>query len=540
MATIYDVLVAQNVVSVGWAMPILPRSQLVQAEWLSRVGYTNPFLADRIELEARVLGDDFVRSSARIQYQPRSSVDEMFPNAGPLRQLTERLVDKMRSKLLAAYDASEQERIIYRDLAMYALYTRYMSRVVDVPFDRYGQRLQQDVAKSFADFCNSFRHYFELPGQQIPNVPAVEIVFAGLFQIERAFFHVFRYIIGGTLEAARLRAAVWQSVFTHDMQRYSRGLFRVMGEIPTLITGPSGTGKELVARAIAYSRFVEFDSKSKRFVTDYQTSFYGLNVSALSSELIESELYGHVKGSFTGASCDRAGILDPAVCRPEDTVFLDEIGELDPRIQVKLLRVLQEREFQRVGDVEVQRFVGKVVAATNRDLALEMREGRFREDLYYRLCADRIETPSLRSQLQESQDDLVNFVRFIARQFLAGMEDEIESLTADSINWIQENLGPDYPWSGNIRELEQCVRSVMIRGRYSPPRIDEVGDRETLHWRERFLADVRTGRLTRAQLDQAYCKLVYEQLGNYEAAAERLGVDSRTVRRFVTMDSSRD
>ena len=114
-----------------------------------------------------------------------------------------------------------------------------------------------------------------------------------------------------------------------------------------LITGESGTGKELVARAIAMARYIPFDAKSKSFVSDYTQSFYPLNLSALSPTLIESELFGHRRGAFTGALEDRAGWLE--TCPPLGTVFLDEIGELDPTIQVKLLRVLQTRRFQRLG-----------------------------------------------------------------------------------------------------------------------------------------------------------------------------------------------
>jgi hypothetical protein len=187
------------------------------------------------------------------------------------------------------------------------------------------------------------------------------------------------------LAAARLRAAIWQSVFTHDMRRYQRALYRYMGDITTLITGPSGTGKELVAQSIAYSRFVEFDSKARRFATNYADSLVSLNLTAIAPTLIESELFGHAKGAFTDAKTERQGYLDEAKCPRWGTVLLDEIGDLDAQIQVKLLRVLQNREFQRVGDSTTRKFVGKIVAATNRDLAAEMEAGRFREDFYYRL-----------------------------------------------------------------------------------------------------------------------------------------------------------
>src|SRR5207244_4143346 len=139
-------------------------------------------------------------------------------------------------------------------------------------------------------------------------------------------------------------------------------------------------------------------------------------------------------------------------------VFLDEIGELDAGIQVKLLRVLQTGRFQKLGASDDLEFRGKIIAATNRDLAAEMRAGRFREDFYYRLCADRITTPSLREQLADAPDDLHDMLRFIARKEIG--EAEAESLAAEVGDWIRQNLGRDYPWPGNFRELEQCVRNV--------------------------------------------------------------------------------
>ena len=126
-------------------------------------------------------------------------------------------------------------------------------------------------------------------------------LFACFFQIRRAFDLIFRHIIGASRPAANLRATVWQSIFTHDMRRYRRSLYRRMHDVTTLVTGPSGTGKELVARAIGLSRYIPFDPDREMFVADLDGSFHALNLSALSPTLIESELFGHRKGAFTGA-----------------------------------------------------------------------------------------------------------------------------------------------------------------------------------------------------------------------------------------------
>jgi transcriptional regulator with PAS, ATPase and Fis domain len=328
------------------------------------------------------------------------------------------------------------------------------------------------------------------------------------------------------MASARLRAAVWQSIFTCDMRRYRRALYSRMGDITTLITGPSGTGKELVARAIGLSRYIPFDPKAKRFATDFARCFYPINLSALSPTLIESELFGHKKGAFTGAVADRAGFFE--LCSADGAVFLDEIGDLDPAIQVKLLRVLQTRVFQRIGDPADRRFEGKVVAATNRDPAKEMQEGRFREDLYYRLCSDVIVTPALRDQLEGSPEQLHNLLLFITRR-VAGPE-EAETLAEEVARWIRENLDPDYAWPGNVRELEQCVRNIMVRKAYQPSKTPALKPREV------FLHAIGAGSLTADELLQQYCTLVYAETGSYQETSRRLNLDRRTVKTRIDHD----
>jgi DNA-binding NtrC family response regulator len=238
-------------------------------------------------------------------------------------------------------------------------------------------------------------------------------------------------------------------------------------------------------------------------------------------------LFGHAKGSFTGAVADRAGWLEQ--CKPLGTVFMDEIGELDPSIQAKMLRVVQSRTFARVGETQARQFHGKLVTATNRDLAEDMRTGRFREDLYYRLCSDLITTTPLREQLADAPEDLHNLVLFVAER-VAG--DEAEQLAQEVERWIETRLGRDYPWPGNIRELEQCVRNCLVRGEYHPARPQvAISDRA-----KAWLGDAERGTLTADELISHYCRWVYRQAGTYEQTAERLGLDRRTVKRRVADD----
>jgi len=317
-----------------------------------------------------------------------------------------------------------------------------------------------------------------------------------------------------------LRAAIWQSVFTHDIRRYQRALFPRMNEFATLITGPSGTGKELVARSIALSRYVPFDENRLAFVEDATRLFAPINIAALPGTLVESELFGHKRGSFTGAIQDKHGWLE--ACPPLGAVFLDEIGDLEPEIQVKLLRVIETRSFQPVGETNAQarRFQGKLIAATNRNLALAIRKGRFREDLYYRLCSDKIETPSLRRQIDESPGVLDDLILFMSRR-VAG--DEAETLARETRNWIDHHMDPHYEWPGNYRELEQCVRNILIRKEYQTARPVPRNGAD-------IFEEARAGALTASDLLSRYCTLVYSQTRSYEETARRLAMDRRTVK----------
>jgi transcriptional regulator with PAS, ATPase and Fis domain len=307
------------------------------------------------------------------------------------------------------------------------------------------------------------------------------------------------------------------------MRRYRNVMYNQMADITTLITGPSGTGKELAARAIGMARYIPFDPKKTVFVEDYLDSFHAVNLSALSPTLIESELFGHVRGSFTGAVQDRVGWFED--CAPTGTVFLDEIGDVDPAIQVKLLRVLQARVFQRIGDTKERSFRGKAIAATNRNLTEQMHSGQFREDLYYRLCADMIVAPSLGERLRDNPDELHTLVLFVARRLIG---DEAVSLTEEAVSYIEQHIGMTYAWPGNVRELEQCVRNILIRGEYHALGKSESPERDLT----RQLAE---GSLTVDELIGRYCTLIYAKTGSYQETARRLGVDRRTIKTRVDL-----
>ena len=207
-----------------------------------------------------------------------------------------------------------------------------------------------------------------------------------------------------------------------------------------LIEGESGTGKELVARSI------HFNSPRR------EKPFVAVNCSALAENLLESELFGHEKGAFTGAVATKKGRFELA---DGGTLFLDEIGELSPNLQVKLLRVLQEKVFERVGGVRTISVDIRILAATNKELQQEMKDGRFREDLYYRLNVVHLVLPPLKAR----QED----IRLLVNHFIKKYASERRSAApVTGVDQEVDRLFYDYNWPGNIRELENVIERVMI------------------------------------------------------------------------------
>jgi transcriptional regulator with AAA-type ATPase domain len=502
-------------------VPLLTGREREFLEAVSKIAYANPFLPERLEAERQALGRDF-QDMGGIRSLTVEDPSREDPNRRRLDERLESVVPSVRSRLAGSPDDSGEELALYHDAVLLLLYRRYLDDFRELAASVGAPRGRPKRVRLYAPFLRDWRQLVEIPGVhwRLPLEPAH--VLAGLYQIQRAFLHTFAAIVGRSDVAAQLRAAVWQSIFTHDMRRYRDSLYDRMADVATLITGPSGSGKELVARAIGLSRYVPFDAESTTFAEDPTTGFHPLNLSAMPSTLIESELFGHKRGAFTGAVADRSGWLES--CSPYGTVFLDEVGELEPSIQVKLLRVLQTRTFQSIGDATEKRFAGKIVAATNRDIADAMQRGTLREDFYYRICSDVVVTPSLREQLQEAPEVLHELLVFIASR-VAGTDSA--SIVAQAEAWILEHLGADYAWPGNIRELEQCVRGILIRGSYHPAR------RHTASPVASLLEDIEHGALTADELLSRYCTLVYAQTGNYQECARRLQLDRRTVKSRV-------
>ncbi len=354
--------------------------------------------------------------------------------------------------------------------------------------------------------------------------------FAFFYQLRRAFYFIEHTLPGASASMRQLRERLWTNVFTHDGRLYARALWRRMEDFSTFLLGDTGTGKGTAAAAIGRSGWIPFDEKAGAFTESFVGSFLSINLSQFPEALLESELFGHKKGAFTGAVEAHEGAF--ARCSPHGAIFLDEIGEVSVPVQIKLLRVLQERTFSPVGGHETARFSGRVIAATNRPLDELRARGAFRDDFYYRLCSDVIEVPSLRQRLREDPRELDALLGFILRRILGEDAAEVRTMVADA---IRSGPGPEYPWPGNVRELEQCVRRVLLTRRYGGDRLASVhapgpaGDAALLS---------AAGDASARDLVVRYCKALHAQHGTYEEVARRTGLDRRTVKAYVAGQSS--
>ncbi len=282
-----------------------------------------------------------------------------------------------------------------------------------------------------------------------------------------------------------------------------------------LILGESGTGKELVARAIHQNS----PRAGKPFVA--------VNCGALTETLLEAELFGHVKGSFTGAAGDRRGLWEEA---EGGTLFLDEIGETSMAMQVKLLRVLQEGEIRRVGSNAARRVDARIIAATNRDLEEEVKNGTFREDLFYRLSVVTLHVPPLRERVT---DISILVEKFLAKARQNAGKENLRFST-DALQTLQM-----YEWKGNVRELEAAVEYAALRARGSEILTEDLPvkllSEEFKQQAARFHLAQLYGDLPRLdELEKRYLLHVLEKTeGNRTRTAEILGIDRRTLYRMA-------
>jgi DNA-binding NtrC family response regulator len=305
-------------------------------------------------------------------------------------------------------------------------------------------------------------------------------------------------------EAKEPRGVVARSVGMRKVIDLARRVARV--DATVLVAGESGAGKERIARLV--------HDESARTAGP----FIAVNCGAITESLLESELFGYARGAFTGATTDRPGLFEAA---NHGTLLLDEIGEVSPGMQVKLLRVLQEREVRRVGENNSRPVNVRVVAATNRDLSREISEGRFREDLYYRLKVVELHVPPLR----ERQDDILPLARVLLAEAAVRMARDISNLTPKAADQLLR-----YHWPGNVRELQNAMERAVALTDTSRVEVEDLPEEVRLAFAKPILSEETVRPLRDVEKDYILAVLERSE-GNRTRAAKLLGIGSATLYR---------
>jgi DNA-binding NtrC family response regulator len=294
------------------------------------------------------------------------------------------------------------------------------------------------------------------------------------------------------------------------MQEVFRAMEKVVNSnVTVLVQGESGTGKELIARAI------HFHHKQR-----CNNPFVAVNCSALPESLLESELFGHEKGSFTGATGRRIGKFEQA---NGGTVFLDEIGLMTPATQAKVLRVLQEKEFERVGSNDLIKVDTRVISATNKDLEEAVKKGEFREDLYYRISVFPIKLPPLRDR----KEDIPLLAAHFLTKYASEEGKELESISPEALELLMA-----YHWPGNVRELENAIERAVVLANATeitakdlPPSVRSLGEKKI------YEADNTLSSWIEKLEEEALRQALLECEGNISQTAKKLGIGRATIYR---------
>lgn len=472
---------------------------------VSLAAFSNPLSDERIELDIKIAE---------------------CPSDIPIHKRLERVTQKVKDRVGKLEEKGKadirlfkgEERVIMQSAFMFEIYFLFSK-----PFDKLIENQLKEADRSCpVPFAKDAIGMFLKRGFTIHEACRY---FAILYQIKRAYYFIDKGLIGQSPSMKRLRLHLWNNVFTYDIQLYERFMLNRMEDFSTLLLGDTGTGKGTAAIAIGRSGYIPYDRNKGLFRESFMSSFISVNLSLYSETLIESELFGHEKGAFTGAISRHKGVFSR--CSPYGSILLDEIGDVSLPTQIKLLQLLQERTFSPVGSHEKLRFNGRVIAATNKPLDELREKGLFRSDFYYRLCSDCIVVPSLVERIRENPQELDMVLNSIIHRLIGEESSELVSLVRES---IRSTLGDEYPWPGNVRELEQASRRILLTKEYRGDRI--LVDNSA---KERLIEGINGGDLNAQELLSGYCALLYERYGTYEEVSRRMNIDRRTVKRYIEL-----
>jgi DNA-binding NtrC family response regulator len=472
-------------------------------KWVYAAGLASPFSDERVAIEERIAG--FAAAS------PRKRIE------GAIVKVRERLGRLEHEKQIDYTRYAAADGFLVKAGILFDFFYTYRERFDQLIHDQI-QVGDDPIQVLFANEALSFLR------QRGFNEEDSLRYFALSYQLRRAYYFIYRTLVGRSAGMKKLRQDLWTNVFTHNIDLYDRYLWNRMEDFSTLLLGETGTGKGTAAMAMGRSGFIPFSERKMTFVESFTRSFVSLNLSQFPDTLIESELFGHKKGAFTGAVKDHRGVFDR--CSPFGAILLDEIGELSIPIQIKLLQVLQDRKYAPVGSHIEGRFQGRVIAATNRSMTDIENHKVFRDDFYYRLCSDIITVPPLRERIRESPKELDDLLKFTVKRMVGRVTSELLGMIREVID---RQLGPHYAWPGNVRELEQCVRRVLLKKDYAGRVATPSGGQPADYLFQRL----NEGDIDAHRLVTGYCHLLHRRHGTFEEVARRTGLDRRTVKKYI-------
>jgi len=464
------------------------------AEAIFQLGRINPFADARAQWEREALGEE--------------QADDV---RAALAEVADELADYLR-QILSRQAATPREREWYAGIVFYTLRERYRGALRESRAARESASDEPPPAvSSYEDFVRDYESYFRVCGPPMPEVETPAHFFACADQIVRAEDALMQATTGDSVPVRRLRAAVWQSVFTYDALRHRRFLFRAFDSAPIVVRAPVGTEALPVAQAIANSGYLAFQPDVRRFAP-------GPIVRSLPLAAIldaDIAMYGEHRGTEGAFAQARQG-----------TVVLEALDTLSDAQQSELARVVQTGRFRPVGATADEAFEGRIVATTGADLAADVAAGSFDRALYLHLRGDSVIVPTLKQRLDDDKTELKALVRRTLTDIIPELYlDEVAQEVHDE---IVKGRGADWPWPGNLLELEQSVRMVLVEGRCVSPdaniRMPSPAGR--------FVA-LEQGNMSLAEVAYQYCRHVWELQGTYKAAAEVLGIDWRTVKNYV-------
>lgn len=472
---------------------------------LTEFAFRNPFEKESLALAYKVAGGEYPTGE-----HLRAKVFE---------SITQRLEKVTSNGTYTWKDFTGEDQFLVGHALMHDSYYRCFHQFDELIL----QQLEEDLSDRPVPFAEESIALMRSRGFGLDDC----LRYFGLYyQLRRAWYFINHGLIGRSKSMQTLRSHLWRSLFTSFPDIYSNVMVNRMEDFSSFLVGETGTGKGTAAKAIGRSGFIPFDEKKLTFNEDFKHNLIEINLSQFSESLIESELFGHRKGAFTGAVDNHDGIF--ALCSPHGSIFLDEIGDVSVPIQIKLLKVLEERSFSPVGGHNKLHFYGRIMTATNKSLAELEQKKTFREDFYYRLCSNIIHVPTLRQQIYEDPSTLETLLEHTIER-IAG--EPVPRLLEVMMDTLEKEVGLDYEWPGNVRELEQAVRSILLTLHYNNHQRGTPGAAHELH------QAIEKESVSAQDLVAIYCSTLYRKYGTYEKVAQITRLDPRTVKKHIQSHS---